>query len=493
MGKLCGCVLAVVLLFGLSGAVVPAAHAAVVKGTATGTITVDGNGSGSLYGNVQKGGRVESGHVTLDVASAEAEFNTRLRRLEFVGTERAAVRDDYLFKRHTEDPDGTRDPCTDSFYCNEPCTEISDYEERGPAPGRLSFQAAFTNDYINDRFGSDAGVGPEPSSSSADHTPECRGEGAQEHGQAGVIYGGLGFCNSVGSGEGYRPYREVLPPAKPETRMINGEEKVVWIIRGSVSKTCDDYLGAYRSQMTVDLLFVPGAAAEEPDEENDGMGVVCGRAGFNWKTIAKRDMFVDKRERACVFLIGNDVAAEILARAVRTNASFNKVFASTLLSAYQTRATQPGPDESADEALEHAIFIKLQRSWKKLAMAGASAFRAFKGIAWQVRLGEAVGLQAIPLTALFKATQIKKHNACVQVVAQVQGGKLRADASLVYSPSALKHPKADADLTRARTYKVVGGKAQRAYTGLRCTKSGGIGSYKITRRAFRSTEVSDFG
>ena len=170
------------------------------------------------------------------------------------------------------------------------------------------------------------------------------------------------------------------------------------------------------------------------------------------------------------------MAAEILARAVRTNNSFNKVFAATLLSAYQTQATEPGPDESADEALEHAISVKLERSWKKLAMAGASAFRAFKGIAWQIRLGEVVGLQAVPLTALFKATQIKKHNACVQVVAQVQGGKLRSDASLVYSPSALKHPKADADLTRARTYKLVRGKAQRAYTGLRCTKSGGIGA-----------------
>ena len=87
MGKLCGCVLAVALLFGLSGAVESLAHAAVVKGTATGTITVDGNGSGSLYGNVQKGQRVERGHVTLDVASAEAEFNTGLRRLERVGTE----------------------------------------------------------------------------------------------------------------------------------------------------------------------------------------------------------------------------------------------------------------------------------------------------------------------------------------------------------------------------------------------------------------------
>ena len=487
MGKLCGCVLAVVLLLGLSGAVGPPAHAAVVKGTATGTITVDGNGSGSLYGNVQKGQRVESGHVTLDVASAEAEFNTRLRRLEFVGTERATVGDDYLFKRHTEDPDG----CTD-IYCGEPCTEISDYEERGPAPGRLSFQASFTDDYINDRFGSDAGVGPEPSSSSVDHTPECRGSGAEDAGQAGVIYGGLGFCLSIDSGDWYRPYRQALPPAQSETRVINGEEKEVWVIRGSVSKTCNDYLGAYRSQMTVDLLFIPGAADEEPDD-TDGLGVVCGRAGFNWKTIAERDTFVDKGERACVFLIGNDVAAEILARAVRTNSSFNKVFASTLLTAYQTQATEPGPDESADEALEHAIFVKLQRSWKKLAMAGASAFRAFKGITWQIRLGEVVGLQAIPMTALFKAAQIKKHNACVQVVAQVQGGKLRSDASLVYSPSALKHPKADANLTRARTYQLVRGNAQRAYTGLRCTKSGGIGSYRITRRAFRSTEISVFG
>ncbi len=66
-----------------------------------------------------------------------------------------------------------------------------------------------------------------------------------------------------------------------------------------------------------------------------------------------------------------------------------------------------------------------------------------------VVVGKAVGLLAVPLAGAFIAGQVKKNDACIQVIVDRDSGKLRVDWSMVYAHAS------EADLKKSKVYRSV--------------------------------------
>lgn len=304
-----------------------------------------------------------------------------------------------------------------------------------------------------------------------------------------VVTGGLGVCARPGG------FAHEIPGLRELRRVeLRREGKRLvrrLVLRGTVRVPCASELMRHgQATYAFDLVFYPGPARYEP-AASGGMGLVCGRAGHDWHTVAKRRTAVTKGRQACVFLLGNGVARELLATALRTGKTLTTVFGRELA----TEAAR----ELADDAAELAIGAALrQRGWSALAKHAPFYFRAFRAAVWQTRIGEAVALQAVPLSATFAVNQIRTKHACVQVVAATDRNRLTLDWQLVYAPTALKHPKRDRKLTRAHTYRKEvrrfrPDRVTPSYVGLTCARGGVVDGDAASPSAFSSLTAHTVG
>jgi hypothetical protein len=242
------------------------AFARVVDGTVHGTLTFDGTRSGSLYGDVQTGSQTASGHVVLEFDGAEAQFDPTTGVLERLTNGAGAVGPDYRFDRRYVNPDGySHSPAPPPFG---QCTDTTAYYEAGPVGGIESTWASTTDTGVI-RFAFGETSANSTWVAAAEETDESLG---CHHGfsasvpQAGVLYGGLGFCWPQD------PDRDVFGPeyagatglGTPEQRVINGASVDGYALRAILSSTCTYDYSPDTSSVNIDLFFVPGGQDEAP-------------------------------------------------------------------------------------------------------------------------------------------------------------------------------------------------------------------------------------
>ena len=169
------------------------------------------------------------------------------------------------------------------------------------------------------------------------------------------------------------------------------------------------------------------------------LGAACGKAAFHWRHVTLSRTSVSEGERACVFLVGNRVAKRLLDVAQRRGVTVSVAFGAIILRSLVDRYSGTG---AAWSPVETASSEVLKRIAKAVGM-NAQRFNAVSVVS-----GFA-GLLAVPLAGLWKASQIKKNDACIQFIVDRDGGALSVDFSMVYAHSS------DVGLTQAKVYKKV--------------------------------------
>jgi hypothetical protein len=95
------------------------------------------------------------------------------------------------------------------------------------------------------------------------------------------------------------------------------------------------------------------------------------------------------------------------------------------------------------------------------------------------------GLLAVPLAGLWKASQIRKNDACVQFIVDRDDGALSVDFSMVYAHSS------DPGLTQAKVYKKVAKRlapdgAKRVPLKMSCNPDGTVSVSSAASKAMTS-------
>lgn len=464
------------------------ASAAWIEGTISGKITFDGTSTNKLptlvfapgkpAENVVTASESTSSHLTLLVPKTPAVVDPA-RGLIGSFAASTKVDADYRHDSTMSDWDGIGDG-------GNTCTRLSSYFEHGPVTGRVSVQAdADSAGRLSFSFGESPGSTTAPAVSEASSSTDgCHGQSAPlTKAVAGAV--ALPGCADYPGARGL---------VTRERRKVAGKAVDVWTIKGSLASSCAGEVWESQATATLDLVFTPGADAptETPDRS---MGLVCGKAGSDWRTVTRQKTFVDNGERACVFLVGNKLAKEVLGTSIKSGGAFANRFGKTLLMRFGPQIAKDAAPEVAAKATEIAI---KRAGYKHLAKTAPLYYNAFKAVTWQVRIGDAVALQAVPLSALFATSQIKSRKACVQVIARIEKKRLLVTSSLVYSPSALKKPARDRELTRAKIYykqkrRLRTDLTKRAYAGLSCDSKGQVRTSSVSSKAFRSVDVQIAG
>ncbi|MGZ8742760.1 MAG: hypothetical protein ACXWXO_07555 [Nocardioides sp.] len=169
------------------------------------------------------------------------------------------------------------------------------------------------------------------------------------------------------------------------------------------------------------------------------LGAACGKAAFDWRHVTRSRTSVSDGEKACVFLVGNRIAKRLLDIAQRRGVTVSVAFGAIILRSLVDRYSGTG---SAWSPVETASSEVLKRIAKAVGM-NAQRFNVVSVVSGFT------GLLAVPLAGLWKASQIKKNDACVQFIVDRDGGGLTVDFSMVYAHSS------DAGLTQAKVYKKV--------------------------------------
>jgi hypothetical protein len=167
------------------------------------------------------------------------------------------------------------------------------------------------------------------------------------------------------------------------------------------------------------------------------LGAVCGKASYTWRAVTGREGTVRKGEGACVFLVGNELSRQILTTAVQNGVPIGKAFAGTLLSQGVARYGGDASTWGGDALTKYRLMRSMAKSIGKVATR----------INQIVLVGKVAGLLAVPLAGSFVASQIKKNDACIQVIVDKDGSSHRVDWSMVYAHSN------ERALTEAKVYR----------------------------------------
>lgn len=193
------------------------------------------------------------------------------------------------------------------------------------------------------------------------------------------------------------------------------------------------------------------------------LGVVCGKAAFKWRAVTGVPRTVKKREKACVFLVGNESARLVLDVARAEGVPIGTAFAGTLF--------KPKVAEFTGGV---SVWGKQQRSKKAVLRSLANSLVTVTNRVNAITTaGRAVGLQAVPIAGAFIVNQIENNDACLQVIVDNDGGKQKTDWSMVYAHST------DSKLTKSKVYRKIDrrlklDKIEPVNLNMRCTTSGRV-------------------
>jgi hypothetical protein len=194
---------------------------------------------------------------------------------------------------------------------------------------------------------------------------------------------------------------------------------------------------------------------------NGTIGSRCGKATFDWRTVTKSKTSVKKGETACVFLVGNDPARDILLAAKDAGVSIGTAFTGTVLKELVA--------DNAGTALEKAAESLTKR--KTLARISKVVGVNLGRYNMLFTAGKVAGVLAVPLAGAFVVGQIKNNDACIQVIVDPEGDEVKVDWSMVYAHSD------DPDRTTAKVYRKKNGiidTAEPAPLGMRCAPNGTV-------------------
>jgi hypothetical protein len=206
----------------------------------------------------------------------------------------------------------------------------------------------------------------------------------------------------------------------------------------------------------------------------------CGSAGHDWGTVTGGASTVRSGEQACVFLLGNDLAQELLAVSLSAGVSLGTAFGGTVF------------DELVVEYADDVTLWSEQQLAKRTLLRALARSFGVRGFGPITSLGNVVAINGVALGGLILASQIEAHNACVQVIVSQDGrGGLEFDASLVYAQAR------DRSLTQANTYEVQSRRLRPdrivpVSLGLTCERDGTATVAGSSRAFNRSTATSAF-
>lgn len=243
---------------------------------------------------------------------------------------------------------------------------------------------------------------------------------------------------------------------------------------------CGSLLARIAASKTAPPLPTPDS--EEPPTGSPGdVGVNCGEAGFDWYDIAKQKSFVNKGESACYFLFSSRTANEVLAH-LHEHANLSDALGSAIMLGLKNY----GPDIAKWGAKKGAqIWIKQYerklaiRLWGWLSKAGPRAVALMTRMNTIFTLGTVAGVAAVPISAVWVLNAIRNKDACIGIKADVDGGKLKIDWSLVYDYGSVDNPAKNPSLWNATVFD----RKERSfrsdelvpkYLGLRCTNGGTV-------------------
>jgi hypothetical protein len=195
--------------------------------------------------------------------------------------------------------------------------------------------------------------------------------------------------------------------------------------------------------------------------KNGTIGSRCGRATFDWRTVTKSRTSVKKGETACVFLVGNDLARDVLFVAKDAGVSIGTAFTGTVLRELVA--------ENADTALEKAVeSVTKRKTLARISRAVGVNLVRYNAI---FTAGRIAGVLAVPIAGAFIVRQIKDNDACVQVIVDPEDDGVKVDWSMVYAHSD------DRDRTTAKVYRKKNGlidTAEPSSLGMRCAPNGTV-------------------
>ncbi|TFB68192.1 hypothetical protein E3O06_16995 [Cryobacterium glaciale] len=207
------------------------------------------------------------------------------------------------------------------------------------------------------------------------------------------------------------------------------------------------------------------------------LGTLCGTAKHDLLEVTLQPTAVSKHEYACVLVLSNDVANELLDTALANGSTITDVATQYIRENLDVVAANAAPKLAYKGALQAGRIYAA-----KLFPQAASLLRRSNVV---FTAGELAGYAAVPLASAFVLGQIRNNNACVQLLVNVDNGTLNANWSMVYSRGSVSTK--DKELSYARTYdkkvkRFSPDKAIRENLPLQCESNGMVTVQKATTR-----------
>ncbi|MEW6581628.1 MAG: hypothetical protein AB1416_02555 [Actinomycetota bacterium] len=182
----------------------------------------------------------------------------------------------------------------------------------------------------------------------------------------------------------------------------------------------------------------PDPRAEPEPSGGFDVASTCGTAKFTFYSVSGERGFVRKGRRACVYLVSNRMARQLVKMAYNSKGNVTDAFVEVLgVAARAAKEVDPN-----SETLEKWIGDRLPHlpsRWELVEYVVSDFVRDAHATAGRANplllVGESAGLLAIPLRTLHRIHQIEAKGACLQFVVGVRDRTAHVDSKIVYNPT----------------------------------------------------------
>ena len=179
-----------------------------------------------------------------------------------------------------------------------------------------------------------------------------------------------------------------------------------------------------------------------------------------------------------MFLAGNDISRSLVKAALDSGVPIGKLFAGTVL----RHVTLKDGEREAKWATQQ---LSKRRALRYIAEAIGENLSRYNTV---FTIGKIAGVLAAPTAGGFIANQVLNNDACIQLIVDQDGSKMKVDWSMVYAHSPEKR------LTSAMVYKARGALVRKAVPvslRMRCAGNGTVSVFTGGTRSL-SHETSTF-
>jgi hypothetical protein len=220
----------------------------------------------------------------------------------------------------------------------------------------------------------------------------------------------------------------------------------------------------------------PDVTQEQPKQlPGYDMASTCGKARFDFRSVAGELGAVRKGRSGCVFLVSNRVARQLLKMAYNSNGSISDAFTKVLSVAARAAKETNLNSDALEGWIWDQIPVKPDEGDVIQLVAPKFIRRAYETAERANPLfviGESVGLLAIPLRALLRIDQIETKKACMEFVVGVRSRKAYVESRLVYNPAYFNGKSGTYARVNKREPGFLGSSYPARYLNLACRKNG---------------------